>query len=31
LSASDVRAAAMQFLPHDRRVELTVIPEQARK
>ncbi len=28
LSASDVRAAAMQFLPLDRRIELTVEPEK---
>jgi zinc protease len=27
LSASDVQAAASQFLPKDRRVELTVMPE----
>jgi len=27
LSASDVQAAAAQFLPKDRRVELTVMPE----
>jgi len=27
LSASDIQAAAAQFLPHDRRVELTVMPE----
>jgi predicted Zn-dependent peptidase len=27
LSASDVRAAAERFLPRDRRVELTVLPE----
>jgi zinc protease len=27
LSASDVRAAAERFLPRDRRVELTVVPE----
>jgi zinc protease len=27
LSVSDVRAAAAQFLPHDRRVELTVVPK----
>ena len=27
LSASDVRAAAERFLPPDRRVELTVVPE----
>ncbi len=29
LSPSDVQAAAQQFLPKDRRVELTVVPEQA--
>ena len=29
LSASDIRAAAMTFLPADRRVELTVVPESA--
>jgi zinc protease len=28
LSASDIRAAAEAFLPRDRRVELTVIPEK---
>ncbi len=27
-SISDVRAAAAQFLPLDRRVELTVMPEK---
>src|SRR5947209_847858 len=27
LSASDIQAAAAQFLPRDRRVELTVLPE----
>jgi zinc protease len=27
LSASDIEAAAAQFLPRDRRVELTVVPE----
>jgi zinc protease len=27
LSANDVRAAAQEFLPADRRVELTVVPE----
>src|SRR5262249_117738 len=27
LSASNIRAAAAQFLPLDRRVELTVLPE----
>ena len=27
ISASDVQAAAAQFLPKDRRVELTVLPE----
>ena len=27
LSPSDVRAAAEAFLPRDRRVELTVVPE----
>jgi len=27
LSASDVQAAAAEFLPHDRRVELVVMPE----
>jgi zinc protease len=26
LSATDIRAAAAQYLPHDRRVELTVVP-----
>ena len=30
-STSDVRAAAAQFLPIDRRVELTVMPEGAPK
>jgi zinc protease len=30
-SASDVRAAAIQFLPLDRRVELTVMPEGTKK
>jgi zinc protease len=30
LSASDVRAAAERFLPADRRVELTVVPEAQR-
>jgi zinc protease len=30
LSASDIRAAAAQFLPHDRRVELTVVPKAAK-
>jgi zinc protease len=29
LSATDVQAAAAQFLPRDRRVELTVMPETA--
>src|SRR5262249_52481348 len=29
LSASDVQAAAAAFLPQDRRVELTVMPERA--
>jgi zinc protease len=28
LSATDIRAAAAQFLPHDRRVELIVLPEK---
>ena len=28
LSPSDVQAAAMQFLPRDRRVELSVVPEK---
>lgn len=28
ISTSDVRAAAAQFLPLDRRVELTVDPEK---
>jgi zinc protease len=28
LSATDVQAAAQRFLPHDCRVELTVMPEQ---
>jgi zinc protease len=27
LSTSDIQAAAAQFLPHDRRVELTVVPD----
>src|SRR5207302_1710512 len=27
LSPSDIQAAAAQFLPHDRRVELTVMPD----
>jgi zinc protease len=31
LSASDIRAAAEKFLPKDRRVELTVVPSQAKK
>jgi zinc protease len=31
LSASDVQAAAAQFLPLDRRVELTVMPEGSSK
>jgi zinc protease len=30
LSVSDIRAAADSFLPGDRRVELTVVPEQAK-
>jgi zinc protease len=30
LSPSDVRAAATQYLPKDRRVELTVLPEGAK-
>jgi zinc protease len=30
MSPSDVRAAAAKFLPHDRRVELTVLPEGAK-
>ena len=30
-STSDIRAAAAQFLPIDRRVELTVMPESAPK
>jgi zinc protease len=30
LSPSDVRAAAAQYLPKDRRVELTVLPEGAK-
>ena len=30
MSPSDVRAAAMKFLPKDRRVELTVLPEGAK-
>ncbi len=30
MSASDVRAAASRFLPRDRRVELTVLPEGAK-
>ena len=29
ISATDIRAAAQQFLPKDRRVELTVVPEPA--
>jgi zinc protease len=28
LSSSDIRAAAEAFLPRDRRVELTVVPEK---
>jgi len=28
LSASDIRAAAAEFLPLDRRVELTIVPEK---
>jgi zinc protease len=28
LSPSDINAAALQFLPHDRRVELTVVPNK---
>jgi zinc protease len=31
LSPSDIRAAAQQFLPRDRRVELTVVPEAGPK
>jgi zinc protease len=31
LSPSDIRAAAEAFLPHDRRVELTVVPEKENK
>jgi len=31
LSPSDIRAAAQRFLPRDRRVELTVVPEGASK
>ena len=31
LSASDIRAAAERFLPPDRRVELTVVPETGSK
>jgi zinc protease len=31
LSASDVQAAALQWLPADRRVELTVNPEEEKK
>jgi zinc protease len=31
ISPSDVRAAAQAFLPRDRRVELTVVPENAPK
>jgi zinc protease len=30
MSPSDIRAAAAKFLPHDRRVELTVLPEGAK-
>lgn len=30
MSPSDVRAAAVKFLPRDRRVELTVLPEGAK-
>ena len=30
MSPSDVRAAAAKFLPRDRRVELTVLPEGAK-
>jgi zinc protease len=30
LSPTDVQAAAQQYLPRDRRVELTVVPEQGR-
>jgi hypothetical protein len=30
MSPSDVRAAAVKFLPLDRRVELTVMPEGAK-
>ena len=29
LSVNDIQAAALQFLPPDRRVELTVMPEGA--
>ena len=28
LSASDIRAAVLQWLPSDRRVELTVVPAE---
>jgi len=31
LSTSDIQAAAAQFLPADRRVELTVVPESSTK
>ncbi|HET7131368.1 MAG TPA: insulinase family protein, partial [Gammaproteobacteria bacterium] len=31
LSPSDVQAAAAAFLPQDRRVELTVVPEQSQQ
>jgi zinc protease len=31
MSPSDVRAAAVKFLPRDRRVELTVLPEGAKQ
>jgi hypothetical protein len=30
MSPSDVRAAAVRFLPRDARVELTVLPEGAK-
>ncbi len=30
MSPSDVRAAAAKFLPRDRRIELTVLPEGAK-
>jgi len=30
IGPTDIQAAAQEFLPADRRVELTVVPEQAR-